>query len=236
MSETNKYVVGFGSDAAKDPRRIVFITRKTSAKVKGEAGPQLMSYPHLILRETIVLQVLIIALVAVALFWDAPLEQLANPLLTPNPAKAPWYFLGLQELLHYFPPIVAGVLIPTLVVLGLVVIPYFEINVQGEPLWSGNQQRRAQVLVGVVIVLGVLLAVYDAWTVLVPTVLVGALALLPYITPSSSARYVQFLRSRTVSWWVMTWFIAVALTLTLVGTFFRGPGWSWIWPWSRHAS
>jgi xanthine/uracil permease len=179
---------------------------------------------------------LTIVLVAVALFWDAPLEQLANPLLTPNPAKAPWYFLGLQELLHYFPPIVAGVLIPTLVVLGLVVIPYFEINVQGEPLWSGNRQRRTQVLVGVVIVLGVLLAVYDAWTVLVPTVLVGVLALLPYFTPSNPARFVQFLRSRTVSWWVMTWFIAVALTLTLVGTFFRGPGWSWVWPWSRHAS
>ena len=179
-----------------------------------------MSYPHLVLREAIVLQVLTIVLVAVALFWDAPLEQLANPLLTPNPAKAPWYFLGLQELLHYFPPIVAGVLIPTLVVLGLVVIPYFKINVQGEPLWSGNRQRRAQVLVGVVIVLGVLLAVYDAWTVLVPTVLVGALALLPCFAPSSSTRHVQFLRSRTVSWWVMTWFIAVALTLTLVGTFF----------------
>ena len=236
MSETNKYVAGFGSDTAKDPRRVVFITRKTSAKVKGVVGPQLMSYPHLVLREAIVLQVLTIVLVAVALFWDAPLEQLANPLLTPNPAKAPWYFLGLQELLHYFPPIVAGVLIPTLVVLGLVVIPYFEINVQGEPLWFSNLQRRAQVLVGVVILLAVLLAGYDAWTVLVPTVVVGVLALLPYFMPSSSAKFMQFLKSRTVSWWVMTWFIAVALTLTLVGTFFRGPGWSWVWPWSRHAS
>jgi hypothetical protein len=232
MSETNKYEVGFGSDATKDPRRIVFITRKTSAKVKGDVGPQLMSYPHLILREAIVFQVLTIILVAVALFWDAPLEQLANPLLTPNPAKAPWYFLGLQELLHCFPPIVAGVLIPTLVVLGLVVIPYFEINIQGEPLWSGNRRRRAQILVGVVIGLVVLLAVYDAWTVSVPTVLVAALALLPYLMRSSPARFVQFLRSRTVPWWVMTWFIAVALTLTMVGTFFRGPGWSWVWPWS----
>jgi len=231
MSETNKYAIGFGSDAAKDPRRIVFITRKTSAKVKGEVGPQLMSYPHLILREGIVFQVLTIVLVAVALFWDAPLEQLANPLLTPNPAKAPWYFLGLQELLHYFPPIVAGVLIPTLVVLALVVIPYFEINIQGEPLWSGNRRRRAQVLAGVTIALVVLLAIYDAWTVLVPTLVVAALALLPYLLPASPARWVRFLSSRTVPWWVMTWFIAVALTLTMVGTFFRGPGWSWVWPW-----
>jgi len=231
MSETNKYAVGFSSDAAKDPRRIVFITRKISAKVKGEAGPQLMAYPHLILREAIVFQVLTIVLVGLALFWDAPLEQLANPLLTPNPAKAPWYFLGLQELLHYFPPIVAGVLIPTLVVLGLVVIPYFEINIQGEPLWSGNRTRRAQILGGVVIVLAILLAVYDAWTVLIPTVLVAGLALLPYFQPSNSFRPFQFLLSRTVPWWVMTWFIAVALTLTTVGTFFRGPGWSWVWPW-----
>ena len=232
MSETNKYVAGFGSDAAKEPRRIVFITRNTSAKVKGEVGPQLMSYPHLILREAIALQVLTIVLVAVALFWDAPLEQLANPLLTPNPAKAPWYFLGLQELLHYFPPIVAGVLIPTLVVLGLVVIPYFEVNIQGEPLWGGNSRRRVQVFVAVVIALSAFLALYDAWTVLVPTVLVATLALFPYFRPSSPLRFVQFLRTRTVPWWVMSWFIAVALTLTVVGTFFRGPGWSWVWPWS----
>ena len=232
MSETSKYEVGFGSDATKDPRRVVFITRKTSAKVNGEVGPQLMSYPHLIVREAIVLQVLTIALVAAALFWDAPLEQLANPLLTPNPAKAPWYFLGLQELLHYFPPIVAGVLIPTLVVLGLVVIPYFEVNIQGEPLWAGGRRQSVWVFVGVVIALVVFLTLYDAWTVLVPTVLVAALALIPYLQPSATSRFVQFLATRTLPWWVMSWFIAVALTLTIVGTFFRGPGWSWVWPWS----
>ncbi len=83
-----------------------------------------MAYPHLLLREAIAFQVLTIVLVVIGLFWDAPLEQLANPLVTPNPAKAPWYFLGLQELLHYFPPLVAGILIPTLVVVALIVIPY----------------------------------------------------------------------------------------------------------------
>jgi len=79
--------------------------------------------------------------------------------------------------------------------------------------------------------LTVLLAVYDAWTVLVPTLLVAVLALLPGFKPSSASPLVRFLKSRTVPWWVMTWFIAVSLTLTLVGTFFRGPGWSWVWPW-----
>jgi len=231
MSEKNSYEVGFSSDAMKEPRRIVFITRKTSAKVKGDVGPQLMSYPHVILREGIVFQILTIVLVALALFWDAPLEQLANPLLTPNPAKAPWYFLGLQELLHYFPPIVAGVLIPTLVVVALMVIPYFGVNIQGEPLWGRSRRTRLQIFLGVFVTLFVFLAIYQAWTVLVPTVLVAALALVPYFQPSSTSRFVRYLMSRTLPWWVMTWFIAVALTLTTVGTFFRGPGWSWVWPW-----
>ena len=231
MSEKNSYEVGFSSDAMKEPRRIVFITRNTSAKVKGDVGPQLMSYPHVILREGIVFQILTIVLVALALFWDAPLEQLANPLLTPNPAKAPWYFLGLQELLHYFPPIVAGVLIPTLVVVALMVIPYFGVNIQGEPLWGRSRRTRLQIFLGVFFTLFVFLAIYQAWTVLVPSALVAALAFVPYFQPSSTSRFVRYLMSRTLPWWVMTWFIAVALTLTTVGTFFRGPGWSLVWPW-----
>jgi hypothetical protein len=232
MSEKNTYEVGLSSDALREPRRIVFITRNTSAKVKEETGPQLMSFPHVILREAIAFQILAIILVVLSLFWDAPLEQLANPLLTPNPAKAPWYFLGLQELLHYFPPLVAGVLLPTLVVLGLVVIPYFDVNIEGEPLWAQRGRRRLQFYLGIFTVLFVLLVIYDAWTVLVPTVLVGALGLIPYFNPTSDSRFQKFLGSRPLPWWVMTWFIAVALTLTAVGTFFRGPGWSWVWPWS----
>src|SRR5271155_613890 len=150
--EKNKIETGFSSDAKKEPRRIVFVTKKTSAKVVGDPGPQLMTYPHLLVREAIAFQVLVIAMVLVALFWDAPLEQLANPLLTPNPAKAPWYFLGLQELLHFFPPFVAGILIPALVILALIAIPYFHINIADEPVWSRNRRERLRML-GVVTVL-----------------------------------------------------------------------------------
>jgi len=139
--QENKYEAGISSNAKKDPVRVVFVTKKTSAKVTGDASPQVMAYPHLLMREAIAFMVLVIALVVAALFWDAPLEQLANPLLTPNPAKAPWYFLGLQELLHYFPPLVAGIIIPTLVVVSIVVIPYFNVNVQGKPLWAENRKR-----------------------------------------------------------------------------------------------
>jgi menaquinol-cytochrome c reductase cytochrome b/c subunit len=231
MSDKINYEAGFGSNALKDPQRVVFITPKTSAKVRGDAGRKVMSYPNLLLREAIALEVMVIVLVMLSLFWDAPLEQLANPLLTPNPAKAPWYFLGLQELLHYFPPVVAGILIPTLVILALVVIPYFNVNIKGEPFWAANRTRRFLIFVVILAALLVFLGIFEAWTVIAPTVGVALLIFVSYFAPAGGPRLAGFLRTRPVSWWVMTWFIAVAVTLTAVGTFFRGPGWSWVWPW-----
>src|SRR5215467_7573747 len=162
----NKIEISFSSDAKKDPRRVVFVTKKTSAKVLGERGPEVMTYPHLLLREAIALEILVIAMVVIALFWDAPLEQLANPLLTPNPAKAPWYFLGLQELLHFFPPFVAGILIPTLVVIALIVIPYFNVNVEGRALWASRPGRNLRVVLIAIITLLAVLTFFDAWTIL----------------------------------------------------------------------
>ncbi len=194
-----------------------------------------MSYPHLLVREAILFEALTVALVLVALFWDAPLEQLANPLLTPNPARAPWYFLGLQELLHYFPPLVAGIIIPTLVIVALVVIPYFNVNVEGEPIWAANRTRHLRVFLGALVPMIIFLGAYRAWTVLAPTILVGGLVLFSYYVRPGKRPWMDYLCTRAVPWWVMTWFIFVAVTLTLVGTFFRGPGWSWIWPWGPHA-
>jgi hypothetical protein len=233
MSETkNRFEAEVGSNALKTPERVVFITPKTSAQVKEKADRQLMSYPQLMLRQVIAFEVLTIVLVIVALVWDAPLEQLANPLLTPNPAKAPWYFLGLQELLHYFPPLVAGIVIPALIVLALVIVPYFNVNIKGEPLWAANRSQRFLIFLGLLALLLVFLGLYKAWTVIVPTVVVAGLVVASFFGAESGSRPVKYLRMRPVSWWVMTWFIAVALTLTLVGTFFRGPGWSWVWrPW-----
>ena len=235
MMEKTKIETGFSSDAKKEPRRIVFITRNTSAKVVDERGPKLMTYPNLLVREAIVLEVLIVVMVLLAYFWDAPLEQLANPLLTPNPAKAPWYFLGLQELLHFFPPFVAGILIPTLVLIALIVIPYFKVNVEGPPLWSKNPGKRLRIVLGIVIGLLMVLAVFDAWTIIVPTAIVCALLLASYQS-NATRGWMGALRSKPISWWLMTWFIATAVCLTVVGTFFRGPGWSWVWPWGAHAS
>ncbi|MHB8501076.1 MAG: hypothetical protein ACYDCG_06465 [Candidatus Acidiferrales bacterium] len=232
--ETNKIETGFGSDARKEPRRIVFVTKKTSAKVVGDPGPQLMTYPNLLVREAIAFQVLVIAMVLVALFWDAPLEQLANSLLTPNPAKAPWYFLGLQELLHFFPPFVAGILIPTLVVIALVVIPYFNVNIEAESIWARRPSQNLRAVLIIVSVLLALLAPFHAWTIFAPTALVAALLLFSYTARQGQAGWLKTLATKPLSWWVMTWFIAVAICLTVVGIFFRGSGWSWVWPWRTH--
>jgi menaquinol-cytochrome c reductase cytochrome b/c subunit len=231
MADEVQYNAVASSDAQKDPVRVVFLTPKTSAAVKAETEKRLMSYPHLLLREMLVFEILTILLVMLALFWDAPLEQLANPLLTPNPAKAPWYFLGLQELLHYFPPIVAGIIIPTLVVVALIVIPYFDVNIKRERLWDAAHRLRLKVFVGSLALLAVVLAFYSAWTVVIPTAGFVLLNLAIAFRTRSGLKTVEYLRMRPLSWWIMTWFVVVSTTLTVVGTFFRGPGWSWIWPW-----
>ena len=233
--EENKIGTGLSSDAKKDPRRVVFVTKKSSARVVGERGPQLMTFPHLLIREAIAFQVLVIAMVIVALFWDAPLEQLANPLLTPNPAKAPWYFLGLQELLHFFPPFVAGILIPTLVVIALIVIPYFNVNIAGRALWAHRPAQHLRTILIVALILLAFLAGFRAWTIFVPTALVVALLAISYAGRRAEKGWLRVMGTKPLAWWIMTWFIAVAICLTAVGTVFRGPGWSWVWPWRMHA-
>jgi hypothetical protein len=130
MSDPKDFVGSLDSDVRRTPRRIAFITKRTSPQVRVKDEDRVMTYPEVFLRTATAIEIFTIALVIISLLWDAPLEGLADPMHTPNPAKAPWYFLGLQELLHYFPPVVAGVLIPGLVVMALIVIPYFNINIE----------------------------------------------------------------------------------------------------------
>lgn len=85
-------------------------------------------WPHLIYKEYIAACVVLVVLFLWSIFINAPLEEIANPNRTPNPAKAPWYFVGLQELLVYFDPWIAGVIIPGLIIFGLMAIPYIDAN------------------------------------------------------------------------------------------------------------
>jgi len=175
---------------------------------------------------------LAIVLVWIALMFDAPLEGLADPSHTPNPAKAPWYFLGLQEMLHYFPPVVAGVLAPGLVVMALVVIPYFKVNIEADGLFLKDRQRRLRIFYVVATSLSLFLIAFKVYAALVPTLIIAGLMLwAAQCSPKSRWPFHRYLAARPLSYWVMTWFLFELVVLTAIGTFFRGPGWSFVWPW-----
>jgi len=223
---------GMDSNARKTPLRIAFITRRTSAQVKATDEEKLQTYPEVLFRAAIAVELLAIALVLFALLFNAPLEGLADPSHTPNPAKAPWYFLGLQEMLHYFPPVVAGVLVPTLVVMALIVIPYFRINIEAEGLFLKDRARRSQIFSMVVAALVIFLLLFDVYVALGPTLIVAAfMVVAAYSSPQSPSAFRRYLASKPLSYWVMTWFLFELVVLTAVGTLFRGPGWSWVLPW-----
>ena len=101
-------------------------------KVLSDQDP-VMVWPHLLVRHAVAALVVLLIVMALALFFDAPLRDMANPTLTPNPEKAPWYFAALQELLAHFHPLVAGVLVPTAIVVGLVALPYVDRNLLNRP-------------------------------------------------------------------------------------------------------
>ena len=143
------FTIDTSPDSKAAPMRIAFIKNRTAARVKIDDEEMVMTFPNLVIKEVIAFQIMVIVLAFISLLVDAPLEWIANPGHTPNPAKAPWYFLGLQELLHYFPPVVGGVILPALAIVALIVIPYFRINIKREGLWK---ERRKQSFIGLVVV------------------------------------------------------------------------------------
>src|SRR5256885_9069844 len=103
-------------------------------------------WPDLVYTELISLILCSVILIVWSIFLKAPLEQPANPANTPNPSKAPWYFLGLQEMLVYFDPWLAGVLPPGLIIVGLICIPYVDKNPKGNGYFTFNE-RRAEITI-----------------------------------------------------------------------------------------
>jgi cytochrome b/b6/petD-like protein len=101
------------------------------------------AWPHLVRAEFICAIVATIVLIVWSIVLNAPLEEPSNPTRTPNPSKAPWYFLGLQEMLVYFDPWIAGVVLPSLIIVGLMVIPYIDINPRGNGYYTWKERKFA---------------------------------------------------------------------------------------------
>ncbi len=231
MPESKDFSASMDSDSRRTPIRVAFVTRRTSPQVRTRDDRYVMTYPEVLFRAAVAVEILLLALALVSLFWDAPLEGLADPMQTPNPAKAPWYFLGLQELLHYFPPVVGGVLIPTLVVLALIVIPYFGINIEAEGFWIRNRETKIRTLILIVGIIAVFLSWFKVWAVLIPTVGIAAMMFLGAFPYEHAGAFRRWLHVKPLPFWIMSWFLIVSAILTLIGTFFRGAGWGLVWPW-----
>jgi menaquinol-cytochrome c reductase cytochrome b/c subunit len=159
--------------APEKHRLLALVPPEGIQRVEREQGDRVSTWPHFLIEEFIAMLILFAGLLVFSSLVNAPLRELANPNLTPNPSKAPWYFLGLQELLRYFHPMVAGISIPTFILVGLAAVPYVDRN---------------------------------------PSILPG---------------------DRKIAITLFTILFMFGATLTIIGSFFRGPGYNWIWPWAQ---
>jgi hypothetical protein len=106
-----------------------------------EVEDRIFTWPDLVFSELICMVLLTVIMVVWSIALRAPLEEPANPALAPNPSKAPWYFLGLQEMLVYFDPWLAGVVLPGLIIVGLMAIPYIDTNPKGNGYYTFRERR-----------------------------------------------------------------------------------------------
>src|SRR5262245_34248516 len=114
--------------------------------IEKEESDRVWVWPDLVYTELISLILCSVVLIVWSIFLKAPLEQPANPANTPNPSKAPWYFLGLQEMLVYFDPWLAGVVLPSLIIVGLICIPYIDKNPKGNGYYT-FAERKAEITI-----------------------------------------------------------------------------------------
>ena len=132
-------------------------------------------WPFLLRIELLATIIVTVILMVWSITLNAPLEEPSNPTLTMNPSKAPWYFLGLQEMLVYFDPWIAGVIMPSLIIVGLMAVPYIDAN----PLGNG---------------------------------------------------YYTYKQRKFAIWTFIFGFIILWVSMIVIGTLIRGPGWMWFWP------
>ena len=154
-------------------RLLGVVPREVEVRKEQEPEDDVFTWPHFLVRHAVIAGLTVAVVFVLAILFDAPLKDIANPNTTPEVAKAPWYFAGLQELLSHMQPMVAGVLVPTAALLWLIVLPYLD---------RGRSWR---------------------------------------------------IRDRKMLVIVFTVVAIAALVLTIIGTFFRGPGWTWVDPWKH---
>ncbi len=160
-------------DGTKRVRLLGVVDRESVTAEERLTDDSVFTWPHLLVRHVVVGLGVVATVLALGVAFSAPLRSIANPNLTPEPAKAPWYFVGLQELLSHFDPLVAGILVPAGVLITLMLLPYVDRN----PATESRNRKFA-------------IAAFSA-------------------------------------------VLLIAVTLTVIGALFRGPGWTFVAPWDH---
>ncbi|MBZ0277625.1 MAG: cytochrome b N-terminal domain-containing protein, partial [Anaerolineae bacterium] len=201
--------------------------------------------PNLVSIELVFALVVIAGLLLWASWVNAPLEAAADPNHSPNPAKAAWYFMGLQELLLHFHPVFGAIVIPALGLVGLLAFPYLRFDTDSEGIWFRSRKGRQMAWVGAAtaLIITPLLVLWDEYVLDLPALLPG----LPTVVSNGWIPLVFVLVSLAayyglVKWWFkstrdearQTVFIVLVVSfviLTVIGVAFRGEGMALMWPW-----
>jgi hypothetical protein len=219
------------------------IPRSPGEKIE-EKPARVSTLPHLLLRELAVALVLVAVVMLVSVSFDVSLGKAANPGLSPNPTKAPWYFAGLQELLLHFHPLFAVFIIPLILTAALMAIPYLKYDTSTEGIWFASEKGRRIALISaiaaiVVVPMGILVNNY-LFNVVgglhgVPTVIGNGLIPFALIFFGCAGFYVLIRHrySATNNEAIQSLFVVILfvfLILTITGIWFRGQGMKLILP------
>jgi quinol-cytochrome oxidoreductase complex cytochrome b subunit len=238
----------FTEEPTKTYQLAAVVKGKTSAVGKGPENT-VPSMPHLFYAEMGVVMLTILVCLLFSIFADAPLKELANPAVPENPAKAPWYFLGLQELVS-FSAFMGGIGIPAIVLIGLGLIPFLDREREGTGEWFGGRGGLPLVLQATAFGLGAAIAVetfairlgwFRQWWPATPQLIITILNPGTVLTALYALYSLWVVRkfdsTRSGALALFTCFLCGFFVLTIIGYYFRGPNWDFFWSpahWPRH--
>lgn len=233
----------FPKDSSKSYALVELMPGKSPMVGKGPENT-VFSFPIVLLWEIVLLLGVTLAIFLFSLVKQAPLDEIANPMVTADPAKAPWYFVGLQELLEHMHPLVAGIIIPGVLVLFLVALPYIDYSRDQVGVWFSSPRGKKITLLTALYTLAIMPAyiVFDntfplrellrndgpQWVAqgVLPIAILFLLAGLPLLLLWRTKA-----NRRELMLALFTFIMVAAAVLTVSGFLFRGPGFKLYWPW-----
>jgi quinol-cytochrome oxidoreductase complex cytochrome b subunit len=226
------------------------VVPRTADEDPSDRGQSVPVIPNLLLREIVVAAVLIAAVMMASVIFNAPLEAKANPGLSPNPTKAPWYFAGFQELLLHFHPLFALFIIPVLMLITLLSIPYLNYQENTAGVWFASPNGRRMAIVAAVcaiiitpigIIADELVINFKTWMPGMPTEISNGLIPFALMLAAVVGFYVEIKKKFSATnnealQAVFVLFVVAFIILTITCIWFRGSGMALMWPWEVSSS